>query len=280
MRRSFPFAMLLFGVLWVACGPAPETAKLPTSTVVDTKEALYQLGHEFYGNQNYDSAEVYLEKAYSLDATFLAPLSELAQMHYTLGIEQPGEKNPKRLEHFKKSFGYFAKLESRGSKDFDLYERLSELSNSLDDVKALVRYAKKNADAYPYDRQYANLGFAYFQAGDFHNVIKTQKEAVEKFKGSAFMGSFYRQLGRAYMKIDRDQTAERTFYAGLKAVNAIVAERKKEGGENSNATEEYRRLMDDKIGMLILLKHLHQTYRAADKLSKVEQQLRDLGYTK
>ena len=276
MRRSL--ALLFLGLVWAACGPAPETAKPPTSTV-DTKEGFYKLGHQFFADNNYDSAEVYLKKASSMDASYLAPLNELAQMHYTLGVQQPGEKDPKRLEHFRKSFGYFVKLEAQGSTESELYERLSELSNALNDDKALVRYAKKNAEIYPYERQYFNLGFAYFQVGDYQNVIKTQKEAIEKLKGSTFIGSFYRQLGRAYMKLDRDQTAERTFETGMKVVDGVIAGQSKADG-NFKSTEEYRRLVDDKIGMLISLKSLHQTYRANDKLQKVDRQLKELGYTK
>jgi tetratricopeptide (TPR) repeat protein len=270
--------VLLFGLVWAACGPSPETAKPPISTV-DSKEGFYRLGHQFFAENNYDSAEVYLKKASAMDASYLAPLNELAQMHYTLGIQQPGEKNPKRLEHFRKSFAYFVKLESQGSKDSEIYERLGELSNALNDDKSLVRYAKKNAEIYPYERQYFNLGFAYFQVGDYQNVVKTQKEAIEKLKGSTFIGSFYRQLGRAYMKLDRDQTAERAFDAGMKAVDDVITDQGNMDG-NFKLTEAYRRLIDDKIGMLISLKSLHQTYRANDKLQKVDRQLKELGYTK
>jgi tetratricopeptide (TPR) repeat protein len=246
---------------------------------VDTKEGFYELGHQFFADNSYDSAEVYLQKALAMDGSYLAPLNELAQMHYALGIQQPGEENPKRIEHFRKSFGYFVKLESQGSKDSELYERLSELSNALSDDKALVRYAKKNAEIYPYERQYFNLGFAYFKVGDYQNVVKTQKEAIGRLKGSTFTGSFYRQLGRAYMKLDRDQTAERTFNAGLKAIDGIIGEQTK-ANNNFTSTEEYRRLLDDKIGMLISLKSLHQTYRANDKLQKVDRELKALGYEK
>jgi tetratricopeptide (TPR) repeat protein len=260
---------LMFALAWGACGPAPETTTRPPTPVPDTKEAFYKIGHQFYVNQNFDSADVYLKKASLMDASYFAPLNELAQMHYALGMQQSGEKNPKRLDHFKKSFGYFVRLESHGSEDSEIYERLSELSNALSDDKSLVKYAKRNAEAYPYERQYFNLGFAYFQVGDYQNVIKTQKEATEKFKGSTYIGSFYRQLGRAYMKIDRDQTAERTFDAGLK-----------KSSNNYTSSEEYRRLVDDKVGMLISLKSLHQTYNAKDKLQNVEQQLKDVGYSK
>ena len=264
--------------LLTSCGPSTESVKPPLRSL-DTKKACYNVGHQFYVDQQYDSADVYLQKACAMDASYLDPVNELAQMHYALGMQEPGEKNPRRLSHFRKAFGYFETLEARGSKDSEIYERLSELSNALNDDKALVRYAKRNAEAYPYERQFFNLGFAYFQAGDYQNVIKSQKEAIEKFKGSTYVGSFYWQLGRAYMKVDRDQTAERIFDAGLKAADAVIAGQK---GSNASfkSTEEYRRLVDDKIGMLISLKKLHQTYHADEKLRTVEAQLQELEHEK
>jgi hypothetical protein len=53
---------------------------------------------------------------------------------------------------------------------------------------------------------------------------------------------------------------------------------KKSGGGTASA--EYGRLQDDKIGMLLLLKRLHITYREAEKLAQVERQLREAGYSK
>jgi tetratricopeptide (TPR) repeat protein len=279
MNRLRSYVVLLAGIVWFACGPAPNTTKPSESRVVDPKEEFLKIGHQFYIDQNYDSADVYLMRASSMDPSYIAPLNELAQMHYMLGVQQPGEKNPQRLLHFRKAFAYFAAAESQGSKDAEIYESLGELSNALDDDKALVKYAKKNADLFPYERQYFNLGFAYFQIGDYPNVIKTQKEAVEKFKGSTYIGSFYRQLGRAYMKMDRHQVAERTFDAGLNAADTVIEEQKKSDG-NFKSTKDYHRLVDDKIGMLISLKSLHQIYRATEKLQKVEQRLTELGYSK
>jgi tetratricopeptide (TPR) repeat protein len=269
----------LASVILVGCGSTPETVKPPVSANVDTKEAICAYARHLLADQMYDSAEVCFRKAVALDATYRDPVSELAQMHYALGMQQTGEKNPKRLEQFRKSLGYYSKLESMGVRESDMYERLGELSNALDDDKSLLKYARKNADAYPYERQYFNLGFAYFQVADYQNVIRCQKDAIEKFKGSTFIGSFYRQLGRAYMKVDRDQTAERTFDAGLKTTDGVIAGMKK-SNPKFETTAEYRRLIDDKIGMLISLKSLHQTYSAADKLKKVEQQLKELGYNK
>lgn len=278
MKNWLPKLLALATLTWGGCGQSPETMKPPTS-LPDGKEAWYTVGHRFYVNQEYDSADVYLQKASAIDAAYLAPLNDLSLMHYSLGMQEQGEKNPKRLSHFKKAFEYFARIESHGSNDSEIYERLSELSNALHDNKALVRYAKKNAEMYPYERQFFNLGFAYFQVEDYQNAIKSQKEAIGKFKGSTYIGSFYRQLGRAYMKVDRDQTAERTFDAGLNAVNAVIAERTA-ADPGFKSSEEYRRIVDDQIGMLVSLKSLHQTYHATEKLKKVEQQLQQLERTK
>jgi len=266
----------LLGLI-VSCGPAPETVK-PT-TVIEEKEAMYHRGHQFYLEQEFDSAQVMLKMAVALDVSYVPPLTDLAQMHYDLGMREAGEKNPKRLEQFKKARDYFATIDALGSKGSDLYERLCELSFALDDDRAYLKYAKKNAEAYPYDRQYFNLGSAYFMTGEYQNVIKTQKEAIERFKGSPYGGSFYRQLGRAYMKMDRDQTAERTFDTGIKTVDAAISELKKTNSDYK-ASDAFRRLMDDKVGMLVSLKGLHQTYRATEKLKQVERQLQEVGYTR
>ncbi len=278
MKRWLPVLSILVALAQNGCGPSSETVKPPTP-LPDSKEAWYNVGHQFYVNQEYDSADVYLQKASAIDAAYLAPLNDLSEMHYSLGMQEQGEKNPKRLSHFKKAFGYFARLESHGSNDSEIYERLSELSNALHDDRSLVRYAKKNAEMYPYERQFFNLGFAYIQVEDYQNAITSQKEAIGKFKGSTYTGSFYRQLGRAYMKVDRDQTAERTFDAGLSAVNAVIAERTA-ADSRFKSSDEYRRLVEDQIGMLVSLKSLHQTYHATEKLRKVEQQLQQLERTK
>ena len=275
-RSKSNLLVVLLGLV-ASCGPAPETVK-PTPAL-ETKEDMYRSGHQLYLEQQFDSAQIMLRKAVALDASYVPPLTDLAQMHYDLGMRETGEKNPKRLEQFKKARDYFAKIDALGNKESDLYERLCELSYALDDDRAYVKYTKKNAEAYPYDRQYFNLGSAYFMTGEYQNVIKTQKEAIEKFKGSPYIGSFYRQLGRAYMKIDRDQTAERTFDMGIRTVDATIAELKKTNSHHE-ATDVFRRLMDDKIGMLVSLKGLHQTYKAMEKLKQVERQLQEAGYTK
>jgi len=58
-----------------------------------------------------------------------------------------------------------------------------------------------------------------------------------------------------------------------KRVDASLAQLKK-----GKSSPDYRRLMDDKIGMLLSLKRLHQIYREADKLEEVEKELKEAGY--
>jgi tetratricopeptide (TPR) repeat protein len=264
-------------MLWLAsCAPTSETGKI---TGVETKEVLFKRGHQLYLEQNYDSAAVTLQKAIAIDSSYIPPLEDLAAMHYDLGMREQGAKSPKRLGEFRKSRIYYTRIETLGNKGSDLYERVCELSVALDDNKSFLKYAKRNAEMYPYDRQYLNLGVAYYSADDFANVIKTQKEAIERFKLSSFIGGFYRQLGRAYMKVDRDQTAERTFTIGVQVVDVRIGELRKHNS-NYKSSDEYRRLLDDKIGMLVSLKKLHQTYRALDKLEQVEKELKEVGYQK
>ena len=81
------------------------------------------------------------------------------------------------------------------------------------------------------------------------------------------------------MKIERDQTAERTFAAGLKAIAGRIGELRKTN-VGYTTTAEYSRLSEDKIGILVSLKGLHQTYKATEKLQEVERELKEMGYTK
>ena len=270
--------LLPFVLLFVSCAPTPETVK-PLAPIVETKEMVFRHGHQLYVEQKYDSATMVLERAAAMDARYIAPLADLAEMYYFIGMHGGAEKSLQQLQALTRSREYCARIESLGSKDSDLLERLCELSDALDDDAAFLKYAKKNAEAYPYDRQYFNLGLAYFKAGDYTNVIKTQKEAVEKFPSSPYIGSFYRQLGRGYMKVDRDQTAEKIFITGLQKVDSRIADLKRTVSDPKSSVE-YRRLVDDKIGMLTLLKKLHQTYKALEKLEQVERQLKEANASK
>ena len=259
-----------------SCGPGAETSR---PAAPESKERVYQLGHQLYLEMKLDSAARVLKNAAAQDSTYLPPLTDLASLYYDLGMREEGESNPRRLQNLRVARSYFATIEARGVRESNVYERLCELSLTLNDTKGFLTYAKKNVELYPHDRQYYNLGVAYFEAEDYNGVIKSQKEASEKFKQSYYVGSFYRQLGRAYGKIGRDQTAERTFTTGVLAVDVRLTELKKGGGDYKMG-DGYRRLMDDKIGMLLALKKLHQTYREPEKLERVERLLKEAGYSK
>ena len=266
--------MVSFGLN--SCGPGAETTQPPAP---EPKEVVYQRGHQLYVQMQLDSAATVLKRAAEQDSTYLPPLADLAALNYDLGMREEGETNPRRLERLRISRSYFVKIEAGGMHESNVYERLCELSLALNDSKAFLKYARKNAELYPYDRQFYNLGLAYFESEDYTGVIKSQKEACEKFKQSFYVGGFYRQLGRAYAKIGRDQTAERTFAAGVLAIDVRLAELRKKGGDYKIG-EGYRRLIDDKIGMLLALKKLHQTYKEPEKLELVERQLKEAGYAK
>jgi tetratricopeptide (TPR) repeat protein len=267
-------ARLLIGLMAIAafldaCGPSGETGK----AVAVSKEAAYQRGHLLYQTMEYAAAEPELLRAVALDSTWADPFVDLGGIRYELGKRVEGEKNPQRLESFRLARRYFARAEALGARDGAMYERLCEIDLALDDAKGFLHYAKKTAALYPFDRQYYNLGLAYFGVEDWQGVIKSQKEAADRFRQSPYLGGFYRQMGRAYVKLDRDQTAERTLVTGVQAVDARLAVK-------SVAGDERKRLVDDKIGMLLLLKRLHTTYGAADKLANVEKQLKESGYQK
>jgi tetratricopeptide (TPR) repeat protein len=276
MNRCIVLGLLLAATIPLeSCGPAGETGKTPGG---ESKEGLYRSGHQYFLNRDLVNAAEMLDRALQLDSVYTLALSDLAEVHYELGMKEQGEKSPARIEHFRASRTYLARLESLGILEPTLYERLCELSVALDDNRSFLKYAKKNAEKYPFDRQLYNLGIAYYETGDYASVIKTMKDASEKFKSSPYIGGFYRQLGLAYMKIDRDQTAVRTLETGVQIVNARLADLRKSGADPSSS--EYRRLGDDRVGMLVSLRKIHQTYKEQAKLEKVERLLREAGYLK
>ncbi len=269
-------SLLMTGALLASgCSSSSETEKNETVSVSPpTKESLYKEGHRMYLMQNVDSARVLLVKALAIDPQYKDALQDLAPLHYDLAMRMTDGKG--RVDELRRARDYYIQLEQLGSTDSDTYERICEISSTINDNRTFVKYARKNVEEYPFERQYYNLSVALMEVGDHNGVIKYMKDAVAKFKQSQYIGSFYRQMGRAYMKVDRDQTAERTFYSGLAAVDAKIAALKKAGGDYKG-TPEYARLKDDKIGMLTSLKGLHTTYQELKKLASVEKQLKELG---
>ena len=280
MKLQWTYAVTVIILLVMAgCGPSPETTRVePVAAAPTTKEGLYVRGQQLWIDRQADSAAAYFLRSASMDSSFHQPLRDLAQMQYERAMLEP-DKSRKRMEYLRSSRAQYIRLEARGETESEIYERLCEMSSSLGDDRAFLVYAKKNAEKYPYDRQVFNLTRAYYDVGDFQGVIRTAKDAVEKYKESPYVGSFYRILGKAYTKIDRDQTAERILVAGLKATDGRIAVAKNAGGEY-RSTDAYRRLHEDKVQMLLILKQLHTTYKAQEKLEQVERQLKEEGYAR
>jgi tetratricopeptide (TPR) repeat protein len=279
MKRILTIAVMagLAVITFRGCGPSVETAKPPEPPV--SKESVYLAGHQAYLEQRFDTAAVLLKRASAMDTAFLAPVKDLAQLYYEQGMRQGLGRDAAKSTPLRAARSYYARMEALGVKEADVYERLCELSVTLDDDRSFLKYAKKYAELYPYDRQMYNLGIALFNAGEFQQVIKSQKDARDTFKDSPYVGGFYRQMGRAYRKIDRDQTAERTFVEGIRAVDARIADMKK-ADPNFKTADAFRRLSDDKMSMLNELKRLHQIYKADEKLDQVERQMKEMGNDK
>jgi tetratricopeptide (TPR) repeat protein len=274
-RRSILGLFFAATILLESCGPTGEKGTTPGG---ESKEGLYRSGHQYYVNRDLDNAAEMLDRALLLDSAYIPALTDLAEVHYELGMREQAERGPARLDHYRLARTCLARLESVGIHESTVYDRLCELSVALEDNRSFLKYAQKNAEKYPYDRQLYNLGVAYYEMGDYASVIKTLKDAAEKFKNSPYIGGFYRQLGLAYLKIDRDQTAARTLETGVQIVDARLAELRKSGGDPSSS--DYRRLGDDRLGMLVSLRKIHQTYKDQAKLEKVERLLREAGYLK
>jgi tetratricopeptide (TPR) repeat protein len=257
-------------LLLPSCSSAPEPARSPGGA---TREGLFAEAHRLYLTQQPDSAAPILARVLALDSGYVPALKDLASLTYERAMKSRTESDAHNSDALRESFEYFRRLEGLGIQESEIYERLGELSVALKENRSFLLYAKRNAEKYPYDRQMYNLGLAYFESADYGSVIRTQKQASEKFRNSNYLGGFYRQMGRAYMKMDRDQTAERTLAAGVLAVDGRLSDLRAARGD----PEGIRRLTDDKIGMLLLLKKLHITYNAPDKLRAVERQLQEAG---
>ena len=275
MKWRTPGATVLLLAVLAGCGPTAETARPEPSPM--SRDELYRAGHRLYLESRYDSAVVLLQRASAMDTGFVEPVRDLAQLHYEWAMRAP-EKGRERSEHLRAARTAFARGEALGDRSSDMYERLCEISIALNDDRSFVRYAKKNAELYPYDRQLFNLARAYFEVEDYQNVIKSTRTSIDRFTGSPYSTSYYRLLGRSYIKIGRDQTAEKTLVVGVREADVRLADLRKQG--SGQGDDRWRRAHDDKINMLLALKQLHTTYHADDKLRQVERQLKEEGYDK
>ena len=253
-----------------SCGPSAETGKpAPTSA------ALYARGHEYYLGQNFDSAVALLQRVVAMDSTHVAALTDLGDAQYELAMRAKGMNDSDHLSKAREARSTLIRLESLGNQESSVYDRICELSVSLEDSKAFLKYAKKNAEKYPYDRQTYNLGLAYYQSGDYASSVKVTKPALEKFRQSPYIGGFHRTLGLAYMKQDRDQSATKVLESGVEAADARLAALKKAGTEPGSADD--RRLTEDRVALLTMLRKLYTTYNEQQKLERVERLLREAG---
>jgi tetratricopeptide (TPR) repeat protein len=278
MRYSIIACVVAIGLAVSGCGPAKETAAPPPpATGAVTPQSLTLEGRRLYAEGELDSASAAVARALQLDSAYRPALEQQAMMFYDLMMrEQKNEQ--RRLSASRTAREAYMHLERLGAGDADVCDRICELSLVLGDDRTFLRFAKKNAERFPYDRQVYNLGLAYNRTGDYAGAVRVLKEAAQKFPGSAYIAGFYRQLGRAYAGMDRDQTAERTYVAGVQAANARLAE--PGNGASPAGVADRQRLTDDKIAMLLALKKLHQTYKHADRLQEVERQLKEAGYDK
>lgn len=274
MNGYAALAILSSAAIWsMGCGPSDETARLSSPPPA---EELYRAGHQYFLERNLDSAAALLDRSVATDSSFAPALSDLADAQYARGMAITETGNPGRLALFRAAREALSRLETLGTVEGSVYDRLCELSVSLDDSRAFLRYARKNVEKFPYDRQYYNYGVALYQTGDYDGVVKAMKEAIEKFRFSSYLGGYYREQGLAYMKIDRDQTATRTFESGVTAVEKILAGLKKD----ESTSGDVRRLSDDRTGMLLSLRKLYATYKQGDNLERVERILRHAGSLK
>jgi len=253
-------------------GGCSATRVSPPSPV--TKEILYARGHQRYVGGGYDSAAVLLHAALEMDSTYMDPVADLAQLYFDRGMIDT-TLSPNRTSDLRQSLRYYSLLERTGRQDAETYDRLGALALTLNDNASFLIYAGKNADRFPFDRQYFNLGVAHYKTGDFQASIRVLKEATQKFRDSEYLGGMYRQLGKSYMSVDRNQTAERVLYEGLAVIDRLIAGKRYAENEHGAVA----RLTGDRIGMLLSLKGLHTLYRQAEKQARVEQLLREAGYS-
>jgi tetratricopeptide (TPR) repeat protein len=270
MKPWMVAAGLSCALLLASCSTGEKVAVTPQPSGEETIGSLELRGHQFYQIGQYDSASAVLQRLLKLDPRNSQALRDIGSLHFELALREQNQKSPSRLEHLRTARRYFADLERQGEHDLELLDLLCETSLALGDNKGFLTYAKKSVGEYPLDRQYHNLGLAYFNVGDYQNAINVEKDAIEKFRGSGYVSSFYRLLGRAYMKVDRDQTAERILEEGLRVVEERL--------EGQTSQEEYRRMADDRTGILVSLKRLYQTYHKDEKLKQVDRKLLDAGY--
>jgi len=253
--------------LLAGCG-GPREAAVPSPPVNSATLALE--GKRLLALGQADSAAVILTQALGLDSSNAPAREDLARARYQRAMESD---TLRRRGVLREAYASYRDLEDRGWTDLVVYDRLCELAQTIGDTAGFVRYASRAAERFPNDRQMLNLGAAQLSAGRYQEVLKSQKEAIERFPDSPYRSGFYRLLGEAYVRVDRYQTAQRILAEGVgeaeKAVAAGLAE------EEDPAT--HRRIEQDRIAMLLSLQRLYSIYDEHEKLREVERRLKNAG---
>jgi tetratricopeptide (TPR) repeat protein len=247
--------------------PKPGPAKA-------TRESLFGKGHRFYVEGQADSAAIYLKESLRLDSTYLPPLEDLTMIHYNHAMAN-AIPDAQRRDDFQSALHYAIRMEEHGKTDAATYELITELSNTLGQDDTFLLYARKYMERHPGDRQAYTFGLASARAGDHPAVIRSQKEAIEQWPYSAYIGGFYRLLGESYFAIDRQQTAERTFAEGVKVVDRRILD-----GRNNDPEFEATmlgRLNESRTAMLSGLRKIYRLHGEDKKLQEVEVLLKDSG---
>ncbi|MGA9115694.1 MAG: hypothetical protein WB626_02855 [Bacteroidota bacterium] len=255
------------------CGPRRPGALPEAAPPVPPREDHFRRGHAFFERRELDSAVHHLEAATELDSLYGEALRDLAEIHYLRTLQVPQGAS---ADDARRAMRYYGRLEKLGGDDAEVLERLCELSVMLKDDRSFLAFARRNAELSPDARRIHNLGVAYAGVGDHAGVIRTLKTAAARFPESPYVGGIFRLLGRAYQAADRDQTAERTYTSGLKAVDELKARWKREGSFSATSPE-VRRLEEDAVGMLQSLRRIYRIYGEEEKLRSVERRLRDAG---
>jgi tetratricopeptide (TPR) repeat protein len=140
------------------------------------------------------------------------------------------------------------------------------------DGEAFLRYARAGARRYPSDRRAYNLALALTEASKYQEATDVLKAAIRAYPASGFQGGFHRVLGNAYLRMDRDQSAERTFTEGVKIVDRML-EAITRSDPAAIAGGDAARMREDRMSMLRSLKKLHLTYGRKKELAEVERRL-------
>jgi tetratricopeptide (TPR) repeat protein len=267
---------VLLGALFASCANREEAVRSAAAPPAPPgREDVYREGHRLLQAGEFDSAAVVLEQARAMDSLYRPPLQDLALLKYDRALRSP-EGSTARTTAARSALAYYAALERLGQQDEETYERLTEMARLAGDGEAFLRYAQAGARRHPSDRRVYNLALALTEASKYKEATDVLNTGIRSYPVSGFQGGFHRLLGNAYLRMDRDQSAERTFTEGVKIVDRMLEEMERSDPE-ALAGGDGSRMREDRTSMLRSLKKLHQTYGRKKELGEVEQRLRAEG---